>query len=59
MGMISFSFNSWRHLAMLTFKLDIIKRSLSWTVDVIGLLVGVVEGLLLDCFESLLSDAET
>eukprot|EP00957_Ditylum_brightwellii_P077218 5868017-Ditylum_brightwellii.AAC.1 len=44
MGIISSSFSSWRRLAMLAFKLDIIKRSLSWTADARGSLVGVVEG---------------
>eukprot|EP00957_Ditylum_brightwellii_P052086 3950534-Ditylum_brightwellii.AAC.1 len=42
MGMISSFFNSWRCLAMLAFKLYIIKRSLSRTADAVGLLVGVV-----------------
>eukprot|EP00957_Ditylum_brightwellii_P134874 10282949-Ditylum_brightwellii.AAC.1 len=37
---------------MLAFKLDIIKRSLSWTADVLGLLVGVVKAVdLAKCFE--------
>eukprot|EP00957_Ditylum_brightwellii_P170386 12969381-Ditylum_brightwellii.AAC.1 len=44
MGMISSSFNSWRHLAMLAFKLDIIKRSSLWTANAIGSLVSVVKG---------------
>eukprot|EP00957_Ditylum_brightwellii_P130490 9955068-Ditylum_brightwellii.AAC.1 len=59
MGMISSSFNSWRHLAMLAFKLDIIKRSLSRTADTIGSLVGIDKDLLLDYFELLLTKAET
>eukprot|EP00957_Ditylum_brightwellii_P051371 3895959-Ditylum_brightwellii.AAC.1 len=40
MGIISSSFRFWRRLAMLSFKLDISKRSLSRTVDARGLLVG-------------------
>eukprot|EP00957_Ditylum_brightwellii_P009467 714373-Ditylum_brightwellii.AAC.1 len=42
-GMISFSFSSWRHLAMLAFKLSIIKRSSLRTANAEGSLVGKVE----------------
>eukprot|EP00957_Ditylum_brightwellii_P006251 474118-Ditylum_brightwellii.AAC.1 len=47
------------HLAMLAFIFCIISRSSSGIVDVLGSSVGVIKGLLPDCFKLLVSEAET